>query len=312
MAQMPDGRICVICVIFVGPGPDVGTAAALLRFIKESPVGPPVPPTKAAAGARRRRPASSRSELHGRAALVTGGAVRVGAAVARHLAAAGCDVVVHHNRSHAAAKALVRELEGGGVHAAAVAGDLGNATQRAKVLPAAAAALGRPVDLLVNNASSFPPRRLMELSWEELVEDLTVNAWAPFELARSFAAQLPRRAEGCVVNFLDARIVDDDRRHAGYFLAKRMLADLTRLCALELAPRVRVNAVAPGPTLPPPGMDARKGAALMARLTERLPLRRASRPDDLARAVLYLAGAPAVTGQVLFVDGGRHLGRPEA
>lgn len=236
--------------------------------------------------------------------------MRVGAAVARHLAAAGCDVVVHHNRSAAAAKALARELAEGGVHAATVAGDLANATARAKLLPAAAAALGRPVDLLVNNASSFPVRSLMELSHEDFVLDVTVNAWAPFELTRAFAAQLPRKAEGAVVNFLDARIVDDDRRHVGYFLAKRTLADFTRLCALELAPRVAVNAVAPGPTLPPPGMDARKGAALLERLRERLPLRRASTPDDLARAAVFLAGQRAVTGQVLFVDGGRHLGRP--
>ena len=267
-------------------------------------------PSKKAAGARRRRPAPSRNELHGRAALVTGGAVRIGAAVARHLAAAGCDVVVHHRKSGREAKALVRELEDSGVHAAAVAADLANATQRAKLLPAADAALGRPIDLLVNNASSFPVRSLTELSHEDLVLDVTVNAWAPFELTRAFAAQLPHKAEGSVVNFLDARIVDDDRRHVGYFLAKRMLADLTRLCALELAPRVAVNAVAPGPTLAPPGMEARKGDALMERLTARLPLRRAATPDDLARAAVFLAGSRAITGQVLFVDGGRHLGRP--
>jgi pteridine reductase len=269
-------------------------------------------PKKAAAGARRRRPASPRHDLHGRTALVTGGAVRVGAAVARHLAAAGCDVVVHYNESLRPAKDLVASLQARGVHAAIVAGDLAKAADRRRLLPAAAKAIGRPIDLLVNNASSFPVRRLMDLEWEDLLDDLAVNAWAPFELTRAFAEQLPKGRDGMVVNFLDARIVDEDRRHVGYHFAKRMLADVTRLCAIELAPRIAVNAVAPGPTLPPPGMDPRKGAALMERLRQRLPLQRTSTPDDLARAVVYLAGSRAHTGQVLFVDGGRHLGRPES
>ena len=269
-------------------------------------------PKKTAAGSRRRRPAPPRHELHGRTALVTGAAVRVGAAVARHLADAGCDVVVHYNESLRPAKDLVASLHSRGVRAAMVPGDLGKAADRRRILPAAAKAIGRPIDLLVNNASSFPVRRLMDLEWEDLLDDLAVNAWAPFELTRAFAEQLPKGRDGMVVNFLDARIVDEDRRHVGYHFAKRMLADMTRLCAIELAPRIAVNGVAPGPTLPPPGMDPRKGAALMERLRQRLPLQRTSTPDDLARAVVYLAGSRAHTGQVLFVDGGRHLGRPES
>lgn len=269
-------------------------------------------PKKTAAGSRRRRPASPRHDLHGRTALVTGAAVRVGAAVARHLAAAGCDVVVHYKESARPARDLVASLQSRGVHAATASGDLSRPADRKRLLPAAAKAIGRPIDLLVNNASSFPVRRLMDLEWEDLIDDLAVNAWAPFELTRAFAEQLPKGRDGMVVNFLDARIVDEDRRHVGYHFAKRMLADMTRLCAIELAPRIAVNAVAPGPTLPPPGMDARKGAALMERLRQRLPLQRTSTPDDLARAVVYLAGSRAHTGQVLFVDGGRHLGRPEA
>jgi pteridine reductase len=273
-------------------------------------LAPPMP-KKTAAGSRRRRPTSPRHDLHGRTALVTGGAVRVGAAVARHLAAAGCDVVIHRNESVGQAKDLAASLQGRGVHAATVSGDLSKAADRKRILPSAAKAIGRPIDLLVNNASSFPVRQLMDLEWDDLLDDLAVNAWAPFELTRAFADQLPKGREGMVINFLDARIVDEDRRHVGYHFAKRMLADITRLTAIELAPRIAVNAVAPGPTLPPPGMDSRKGAALMERLRQRLPLQRTSTPDDLARAVVYLAGSRAHTGQVLFVDGGRHLGRPE-
>lgn len=238
--------------------------------------------------------------------------MRIGAAVAKALAAAGCDVVVHHRSKPAQAKALAEQLRGLGVHAAVVGGDLARPLDRKRLLPAAAKALGRPLDLLVNNASSFPERRLAELTWTDLQADLAVNAWAPFELTMAFAAQLPRGAHGQVINFLDARIVDEDRRHVGYHFAKRMLADMTHLCALELAPRVAVNAVAPGPTLAPPGMDAARGRALLERLRKRLPLQRNSTTDDLARAVVYLASSQAHTGQVLFVDGGRHLGRPEA
>lgn len=261
--------------------------------------------------ARARRPATRGRELHGRTALVTGAGVRIGATVARHLAAAGCDVVVHYHESAKPARDLVRSLQSRGVRATAVAADLSDPAQAKRLVSAAAKAIGRPIDVLVNNASPFAVRSLDELAWDDLLEDLSVTAWAPLELTRAFAAQLPKGRDGHVVNFLDARIVDEDRRHVGYHLAKRMLMDLTRLCALEYAPRVAVNAVAPGPTLPPPGMDPRAGAALLERLRRRLPLQRTNTPDDLARAVVYLTASRAHTGQILFVDGGRHLGRPE-
>ena len=251
-----------------------------------------------------------RGPLQGQAALITGAAQRIGAEVATRLAASGCDIVIHHRKSGKEATRLAASLQKAhGIQTATVAGDLGDANDRARLVPEASKALGKRLTLLVNNASSFPEKRLMDLTLDHLHEALAVNAWAPFELARDLAKQLPRGAQGSVVNFLDARIVDDDRRHVGYFLAKRMLADLTRLMALELAPRINVNAVAPGPTLPPPGWDPDEGAKLMARLRRRLPLQRTAEPTDLADAVQFLLSARVVTGQILFVDGGRHLGR---
>lgn len=236
--------------------------------------------------------------------------MRIGAAIARALAVAGADVVVHHHRSARAATALAAELRRHGVRAATVSADLRQAKARAGLLAAAGKALGRPIDLLVNNASTYAPRRLGELTWATLQDDVQLNAWAPLELALAFAQQVGREG-GSVVNLLDARIVDDDRRHAGYWLAKRMLADITRLAALELAPHVTVNGVAPGPALAPPGTPDAKGQAMLAGLRARLPLRRTPTPEDVARAVVHLAASASVTGQVLFVDGGRHLGRPE-
>lgn len=253
----------------------------------------------------------SRNPLHGRAALVTGAGVRIGAAIATALAQEGCDVVLHHHRSGRQAKALAKTLAGTGVHVAVVSADLGKPDAWGKLVPAASKALGRPLDLLVNNAATFPPTSLAKLQWTDLADAMALDAWAPLELTRALAKQLPRGVTGSVVNLLDARLVDDDRAHAGYFLAKRLLADLTRLSALEFAPRLAVNAVAPGPTLPPQGMSAALAADWTKRLQTRLPLRRLPSPDDVAQAVVYLAASRAHTGQTLFVDGGRHLGRPE-
>lgn len=243
---------------------------------------------------------------------MTGAGVRIGAAIARALASAGCDVVLHHHRSARQAKALAAEIAGMGVHVAVVAADLSKPAAVDGLMAAAAKAIGRPIDLLVNNAASFPERRLMDLSWTDLTTTLAVDAWAPFALTRALSRQLARGVSGSVVNLLDARIADDDRAHAGYFLAKRMLADLTRLSALEFGPRVAVNAVAPGPTLAPQGWGEGEAESWTHRLSARLPLRRTPTPHDVARAVVYLAGSTAHTGQVLYVDGGRHLGRPEA
>ena len=242
--------------------------------------------------------------LAGRAALVTGGARNLGAAIALRLAGLGCPVAVHHNASRKEALALVARLRSHGRIAAAVQADLSDPKAARALIPAAEKALGRPIELLVNNAASFLPGRLGDLTWGRLEDSLKLDAWAPFELTRAFAARLGPRRRGTVVNLLDARIEDYDWDHVGYFLAKRLLADLTRLSAVAYAPRVTVNGVAPGPVTDPPGE-----AGFLERIRKHLPLRRTPTPGDVADAVAYLLGARNVTGEVLFVDGGRHLGR---
>jgi pteridine reductase len=186
----------------------------------------------------------------------------------------------------------------------AVQADLGDAKACTTLMGKAAKQLG-PVDLLVNNASTFPAVRLPDLQLEDLLRSIQVDAWAPLELTRALHAQVPKKRGGAVVNLLDARIADFDLAHAGYYLAKRMLADLTRMAAIEFAPLLRVNGVAPGPILPPPG----GGKVDLERWAKHLPLRRTPTPDDVAQAVGYLLGAPSITGEVVHVDGGRHLGR---
>ena len=141
---------------------------------------------------------------------------------------------------------------------------------------------------------------MTDFTQEELLANLQVNALSPLWLCRAFAAQ--QRA-GAVVNFLDTRISDYDREHAAYHLSKRMLHALTKMLALELAPRIRVNAVAPGLILPPPGQDE----TYLRRHINTNPLRRIGTPEGVAAAALFLLRSAFVTGQVIYVDGGRHL-----
>ena len=249
---------------------------------------------------------TNRTELRGRRALITGAGVRLGRAVAFDLGRQGCDIVIHYNRSSGAAEAVVAELTSLGVRATAVGADL---SDEAAVLGMLDAAWddGGPIDYLVNNASIFEDSRLPEIDFDDVIRNLRINAWAPFILTRRLAARLEDvDRQGAAVNLLDTRIVGGDAAHAAYHLSKRMLADLTRMCAVEFAPTLRVNGVAPGAVLPPPDRDeaylAERGAAS--------PMRVPGSAADITQAVRYLLTAPFVTGDVIFIDGGQHL-RPE-
>ena len=249
--------------------------------------------------------------LHGEVALVTGGAKRIGAAISRAVSAEGAAVIVHHHESKREAIGLVEELRGNGGQAWAVRGDLGKAGNRARILHDARKAAGAPITLLVNNASSFPEGKVSTLSREDLRQAVEVNAWAPFALARTFAEELPAGRRGAVVNLIDARVHDYDWQHVGYWLAKRMLADLTRICAVDFAPGVRVNGVSPGAVLGPSNrpMTPEEEKEFLTRMAKHIPLRRTPTPQDIADAVVFLLSARATTGTVIEVDGGRHLGK---
>ncbi len=237
--------------------------------------------------------------LAGRTALVTGGARRLGRAISLGLARAGAHVVVHYRSSSDSAQEVVSSIRGLGVQAWAVQADLSEAGAPEALFSQAVDRAGG-VDVLVNNASIFPDDALLDLTMEAIATNARVNAYAPYALARALYAQ---GREAAVVNLLDARVVDRDDAHAAYHLSKRMLYTFNQVTALAFAPRVRVNGVAPGPILPPPDGDE----AVLDRLAQELPLQRRGMPEDVARAVLFLAASPYVTGQVLFVDGGRHL-----
>ena len=237
-----------------------------------------------------------------RAALVTGGAQRIGRAIALALAQAGYAVALQARQSRAEAEHLAAEIAAAGGRAAVVTADLADHAAVLRLVPDAAAAVG-PLTLLVNNAAEFEPDEIGRLDRARFDRHFAVNLRAPIFLAEAFAAQLPEGVEGAVVNLLDQRVLKPTPRFLSYGLAKSTLYVATTTLAQALAPRIRVNAVAPGPTLPSPRQDAQA----FARQVHALPLDRGPAPQDIADAVLYLAGARSVTGVTIAVDGGQHL-----
>lgn len=240
-----------------------------------------------------------RSPMKGKTALVTGAAKRLGRTVVLALAENGVNVVLHYGASRAEAEATAKEIRRKRVRAWPIAADLADPDQTCGLV-ARVVDLAGPLDFLVNNASIFTPSHLTDFTSDDLAANVQVNAVAPLLLARAFAAQ---KREGAVVNFLDSRIADYDREHAAYHLSKRMLHTLTKMMALEFAPRVRVNAVAPGLILPPPGQDE----SYLRKYRTTNPLQRIGSSAGVAEAVLFLLRSEFVTGQVIYVDGGRHL-----
>lgn len=238
-------------------------------------------------------------DLEGGVALVTGAAKRIGRAIALGLAEAGADVVVHYRTAEAQAEELCARIEALGRRAWRVRADLSSPAE-AESLFARTLETAGPVAVLVNNASIFPEDTVLDFTPEQLHECVNVHAVAPLLLSRRFAAQ---GRPGCIVNLLDARVQDYDRIHASYHLSKRMLLSLTSVLALELAPAVRVNGVAPGLILAPEG----KPEGYLERLAHTNPLQTWGNPEDIAKAVLFLVENRFVTGQVIYVDGGRHL-----
>ncbi|MFA4944128.1 MAG: SDR family oxidoreductase [Lentisphaeria bacterium] len=232
--------------------------------------------------------------------LVTGGAVRIGRAIAERFARGGAAVAVHCFRSVREAAALLATLPPprAGAHRL-VQADLRSPQACAELIPGLVAA-GFTPDCLVNNASAYRRAPLAELTPERLQADFQLNFFAPFELMRAFANHCGR---GVILNLLDQRVATVDPGAGSYGFAKKALRDATEAAALQWAPRIRVNGVAPGFVLPPPGVPP----AAMAKFVAQIPLGRRSAEAEVAEACWFLAGAPTVTGQVLYVDGGLHL-----
>jgi len=236
------------------------------------------------------------------AALVTGGAKRIGRVIVERLVREGCGVAIHCNRSHAEAEALAARIRGEGGRAAVVRANLSDPEATGRVVEAATEALG-PLDLLVNSASEFLADEALALDPATWERHFSVNLRAPAFLARDFAWQLPPDREGAIVNIVDQRVWKLTPQFFSYTLTKAALFTATQTLAQALAPRIRVNAVGPGPTM----QGARQDAADFAKQSSAVLLGRGPAPEEIAEAVLYLARARSVTGQMIAVDGGQHL-----
>jgi pteridine reductase len=240
-------------------------------------------------------------DLKGSVALVTGGAHRVGKAIALALGQAGANVAFHYHRSAAASELTLAELRALDVEAIAIQGDLATIAEVERVVDEAAARWGR-LDLLVNSAgiwAATPIGTVTEARWEELLDTNLRSAF----FASQRAAPALRAAHGAIVNIADVGALRPWRNHTPYLVSKGGLLAMTEALAKDLAPEVRVNAIAPGPVLLPDGWSTEQAE----RAARSVLLRRLGRAEDVAQAAVYLASADYVTGVILPVDGGQRL-----
>jgi NAD(P)-dependent dehydrogenase (short-subunit alcohol dehydrogenase family) len=238
---------------------------------------------------------------------VTGAARRIGRAIALDLAGHGWAVAVHHNRSAEAAEDLVRQIVADGGRAVALGADLALEAESAGLIARAVAALG-PLGCLVNNASRFERDEIDGVTRESWDSHLEPNLRAPLVLAQGFAKALPPNRGGVIINLLDERVWNLTPHFISYTVSKSALWTLTRTLALALAPHIRVNGIGPGPALP----SARQSAEQFARQCASLPLGRGTNPEEICQAIQFLLAASSMTGQMIALDGGQHLGWAQA
>lgn len=234
------------------------------------------------------------------AAIVTGAQRRIGRALALAAADAGYDVLIHHRSAHEEAEAVAEEARALGVKAQTHTADLALPDAAHEIVDAARLALG-PLALLVNNASLFEEDSLADLTHDSFEAHMGVNLRAPVLLSQAFARAAER---GQIVNILDQRVLDPGPDFFSYTLSKAALWSATRMMARALAPRIRVNAIGPGPTL----ASIHQGPEDFAAEAAATPLGRPVDPSDIAAALRYLIDAQSVTGQLIAVDSGQHLG----
>lgn len=236
-------------------------------------------------------------------ALVTGGAKRIGRAIVQDLARRGWAVAIHHRSSDAEAAALAASIVADGGRAVALRADLCDETAVDTLVPDAVAALG-PVTCLVNNASLFERDEVLTTTRESWDRHMSANLRAPFQLVQAMARGLPDDATGCVINLLDQRVWNLTPHFTSYTLSKAGLWTLTRTLAMALAPRIRVNGIGPGPTM----RNERQSESHFREQWENVPMGRPTSAEDICGAVRFILDTPSMTGQMIALDGGEHLG----
>ncbi len=234
--------------------------------------------------------------------LVTGAARRIGRHMALDLATRGWAVAVHYNNSRDDAEDAVQQIKKGGGRAVAVQGDLSDIGAPTQIMARAVQALG-PVTCLVNNASCFGPDEADTVTPEGWDRHLDTNLRAPVFLSKTFAAQLPEGVSGNIVNIIDQRVWKLNPTFFSYTASKSALWTVTRTMAQSLAPHIRVNAIGPGPALP----NVRMNEQDFSKLSGLTLLQRGTSPEEISAALAFILSAPALTGQMIVLDGGQHL-----
>ena len=230
-------------------------------------------------------------------ALVTGASKRIGRAIALSLADNGYSIVVQYNNSKSEALKLCGEIENKNVRAWPIKSDFSRRNDLESLMSKAISLAG-PVSVLINNASIFQSGNIDKINIDDFNINMLINAWAPFYLSRAFADNSKR---GVIINITDARIPGFAPKNIAYSLSKSVLQSITEICAAQFAPHIRVNGVAPGLILPPAG----ENDFYMEKLRKKAPLCKQGTPQDVADAIVFLVKNPFITGEILYIDGGR-------
>jgi NAD(P)-dependent dehydrogenase (short-subunit alcohol dehydrogenase family) len=242
-------------------------------------------------------------ELRGKVALITGSGVRLGRAIAKALAKEGCDLAMHYNRSAVEAESLREELKVFGGRYELFQADL-SSPEQINNLVASIDVKFPHLDILVNNAGIYPKGKGLETDKETLLQVFSVNLFAQILLIKAFASQLPETAYGKIVNISDSKIFRHGTDHFAYRLTKSAINEMTMQFALELAPRITVNAVAPGIMMSLAGLE---GMDMQPVVERRVPLKRIGSPEMIAENVVHLLKQDFITGQIIRVDGGENI-----
>jgi len=238
--------------------------------------------------------------------LITGAAARIGSHLSKGLADDGWTVIIHYNRSENAARDLVSNINKNGGKTFALSANLSVPAERDNLISEARILAKRPLTALINNASTFHDDRAASFSRADFDHHMDINLYAPLKLTQDFAEQLPAKETGVVINMVDQRVLNPDPTYFTYAISKQALLAATQTLAQSLAPRIRVNGIGPGPTLQ---NTAQSKQEFEAEKTSTL-LGLGSPPDTILDGVRYLLSAEAVTGQMIAIDGGQHLGWP--
>ena len=235
--------------------------------------------------------------------LITGGSQRIGASISERIAKEGWDVVIHYNKSKKQAFRLKRKLSLYNVKISCIKANLSKESDLKKLFTYAKKEMGE-ITCLINNASTFELDNIENIKKKDWDYHLNTNVWAPIFLIQQFIKNLPKKKDGNIINILDQRVINLTPFFTTYTLTKSMLWTLTQTLAMSLAPQIRVNAIGPGPTI----KSKRQTNIQFKRQYKSVPLKKSVNPSEIANTVLYILKSKSLTGQLINIDSGQHLG----